>query len=95
MTTNTCGTRLTCSWADAQRVVCAYLLLGTLMSPTAPLWGGADGTCEIVSLDGVSDADLQTAIDAHVPGPEDSRTVEERLAQSGLTLAELSTALGL
>ena len=58
-------------------------------------WGGADGTCEIVSLDGVSDADLQTAIDAHVPGPEDSWTVEERLAQSGLTLAELSTALGL
>ena len=63
MTTNTCGTRLTCSWADAQRVVCGYLLLGTLMSPTAPLWGGADGTCEIVSLDGVSDAALYAEIE--------------------------------
>ena len=33
------------------------------MSPTAPLWGGADGTCEIVSLDGVSDAALYAEIE--------------------------------
>jgi hypothetical protein len=54
-----------------------------------------DGACEITSLDGVSDADLQIAVDAHVAGPEDTRTVDEKLAQAGLTIAELSTALGL
>jgi len=52
-------------------------------------------TCEIVSLDGVSDADLEAAVNTHVAGPEDTRTVEEKLAQSGLNLAELSAALGL
>ncbi len=52
-------------------------------------------TCEIVSLDGVSDADLQTAIDAHVAGPDDTRTVDEKLAQAGLTVDELRSALGL
>jgi len=54
-----------------------------------------DGACEITSLDGVSDADLQIAVDAHVAGPEDTRTVDEKLAQAGLTVSELRSALGL
>ena len=43
----------------------------------------------------VTQSDLAAAVDAHVAGPDDIRTVGEKLADAGLTLAELSTALGL
>ncbi len=54
-----------------------------------------DGVHDVESLADVSDAALQAAIDTHVAGPEDTRTVDQKLEQSGLTLAELSDALGL
>ena len=44
----------------------------------------------------VTQDDLAAAVDAHVAGPDaDTRTVDQKLEQSGLTLAELSDALGL
>ena len=44
----------------------------------------------------VTQDELAAAVDAHVAVPdEDTRTVDEKLGQSGLTLAELSDALGL
>ena len=53
------------------------------------------GTCTIESLGSVSDSDLQAAVESHIAGPADTRTVDEKLAVSGLTVSELRSALGL
>ena len=44
----------------------------------------------------VTQDELATAVDAHVAAPdEDTRTVDEKLAEAGLTVSELQSALGL
>jgi hypothetical protein len=44
----------------------------------------------------VTQSDLAAAVDAHVAGPDDdTRTVDEKLAEAGLTVDELRSALGL
>lgn len=43
----------------------------------------------------VTEAELKTAIEAHIALPDPEPTVEEKLASVGLNLGDLKTALGL
>lgn len=55
-----------------------------------------NGTNTITAIDPkITDAQLQAAVEAHIAQPEPEPTIAEKLANAGLSVADLKAALGL